>query len=246
VARERLGAQVALQRAQVGEQPLLRVGQAHGADEIIRRVGDDELAGALRGIRDLYAASLAAHGPGPAAVGWRDAAAQQLRFARLARVLDDHPVDGPAEVADWGCGYGALLAHLDARGAPLARYDGYDLSADMLAVAPADPRCRWIQSSALDRDYDYVFVSGTLNVRLGAPEAVWAEHVRATLRALHARARRGLAFNLMTSWVDWRSDDLFYADPAEWFTFCRRELSRAVSLQHDYPLHEWTMIVGAA
>jgi SAM-dependent methyltransferase len=207
-------------------------------------VGDDELAGALRRVRDLYAAGLATHGATPAAVGWHDAGAQHLRFSRLARVLDDHPAGGPADVADWGCGYGALLAHLDARGAAIARYDGYDLSPDMLAAAPADPRCRWIHGSELERDYDYVFVSGAFNVRLGTPEAGWAEHVRATLRALHARTRRGLAFNLLTSWVDWRSDDLFYADPAEWFTFCRRELSRAVSLQHDYPLYEWTMIVG--
>lgn len=209
-------------------------------------MSDDELARALRGVRDLYAAGLAEHGATPAAVGWHDEAAQELRFTRLARVLDDHPADGPMSVADYGCGYGALLAHLDARGAPIARYDGYDLSTEMLAAAPADPRCRWIHGSALETDYDYVLVSGTFNVRLGAPEGAWAENVRHTLRALHARARRGLAFNLMTSWVDWRADDLFYADPAEWFTFCRRELSRAVSLQHDYPLYEWTMVVGPA
>jgi SAM-dependent methyltransferase len=207
-------------------------------------VADDELAGALRGLRELYAAGLAAHGPTPVAVGWHDEAAQRLRFDRLARVLDDHPADGPVTVADWGCGYGALLAHLDARGTPIDRYDGYDLSAEMLAAAPRDERCRWINAAELDRDADYVFVSGTFNVRLGAPERVWAEHVRATLRALHARARRGLAFNLMTTWVDWRADELFYADPAEWLEFCCRELSRSVSLQHDYPLWEWTMIVG--
>jgi SAM-dependent methyltransferase len=207
-------------------------------------VGDDELAGALSGVRDLYAAGLAEHGPTPAAVGWHDEAAQQLRFERLARVLDEHPVDGPITVADWGCGYGALLAHLDARGTPVARYDGYDLSAEMLAAAPQDDRCRWMHGSELDRDVDYVFVSGTFNVRLSASDEAWGEHIRTTLRALHARARRGLAFNLMTSWVDWRAGQLFYADPAEWFTFCRRELSRSVSLQHDYPLYEWTMIVG--
>jgi SAM-dependent methyltransferase len=208
-------------------------------------VGNDELGRALRGVRDLYTAGLAEHGPTPAAARWKDEAAQRLRFDRLARVLDDHPADGSVTVADWGCGYGALLGHLDARGTAIARFDGYDVSAEMLAAAPQDERCRWIQGSALDRDVDYVFVSGTFNVRLSAPDDVWAGYIRSTLRALHARARRGLAFNLMTTWVDWRAEDLFYADPAEWFTFCRRELSRDVSLQHDYPLYEWTMIVGA-
>jgi SAM-dependent methyltransferase len=207
------------------------------------------VAQALQRVRDLYTANLAEHGATPAAAGWPDAAAQQLRFERLTRSVADHPPDGPATVADWGCGYGALLSHLDELdGFEVARYDGYDLSADMVAAgsqrAGDDPRCRWVIGDELDRDVDYVFVSGTFNVSLGAPEALWTAHVQQTLRALHARARRALAFNLLTSWVDWRAEGLFYADPAEWFTFCRRELSRSVSLQHDYPLHEWTMIVG--
>jgi SAM-dependent methyltransferase len=210
-------------------------------------VGNDELVRALRGVRDLYTAGLAEHGPTPAATRWKDEAAQQLRFERLARVIDAHPPEGPASVADWGCGYGALLGYLDAHGLRVGAYDGYDISAEMLAAAEravGDDRCRWVHGTELDRDVDYVFVSGTFNVRLEASDDVWADYIRSTLRALHARARRGLAFNLMTTWVDWRAEDLFYADPAEWFTFCRRELSPWVSLQHDYPLYEWTIIVG--
>lgn len=209
-----------------------------------------DLERALAAVQARYSDGVAAHGATPAAVGWHDEGAQQLRFQRLARMLDEHPRDEPATVADLGCGYGALLDHLDARpGPPIARYDGYDLSAGMLAAAckrhTGQARARWIESATLDRDVDYVFVSGTFHVHGGADEAAWAEHVRDTLRALHARARRGLAFNLMTTWVDWRADELYYGDPAEWFTFCRRELGPAVSLQHDYPLYEWTMIVGA-
>ena len=113
------------------------------------------------------------------------------------------------------------------------------------SATPEQARARWVESATLDRDVDYVFVSGTFNVHGGADEEAWAEYIAETLRALHARARRGLAFNLMTTWVDWRADELYYGDPAEWFTFCRRELGAAVSLQHDYPLYEWTMIVGA-
>ena len=208
-------------------------------------MADDELEQALQRVRDLYTDGYAVHGATSRAVGWTDPLAQELRFDRLARVVRDFPPEGPASVADWGCGYGALLAHLDARDdVEVARYDGYDLSAELLAAAPEDPRCRWTLGSELDREADYVFVSGAFNVRLGFSEEAWAEHVRDTLRALHAQARRGLAFNLMTSWVDWRSDDLFYADPAEWFDFCKRELGPLVSLQHDYPLYEWTMIVG--
>jgi hypothetical protein len=43
--------------------------------------------------------------------------------------------------------------------------------------------------------------------------------------------------------VDKRRANLFYADPAEWFEHCRRSYSRHVSLLHDYPLYEFTILV---
>jgi hypothetical protein len=63
------------------------------------------------------------------------------------------------------------------------------------------------------------------------------------IRRLSEQSARGLAFNLFTTYVDFRNDDLFYADPAEFFSLCRRELSRYVTLLHDYPLYEWTLVV---
>jgi hypothetical protein len=57
------------------------------------------------------------------------------------------------------------------------------------------------------------------------------------------RSRRGFAFNLFTTYVDWKEDHLYYGDPGFFFDFCKRELSRSVALLHDYPLWEWTMVV---
>jgi hypothetical protein len=83
-------------------------------------------------------------------------------------------------------------------------------------------------------------VSGTFNVRSQASDDDWSAYVRETLRTLAARSRRGFAFNLLSSFVDWRKKELFYADPAEYFSFCRG-LCRFVTLLHDYPLYEWTI-----
>jgi SAM-dependent methyltransferase len=193
-------------------------------------------------VERLYRDSLAEHGASPCGVGWKDEAAQTLRFEKLAYVLD---ADGPVSVIDWGCGYGAMFAFLDAR-VELARYTGYDISAEMLAAARAnvpDERARFVHGTRIEEDADYAFLSGTLNVRMSAPEAEWAAYVRDVLRMLHARSRRGFAFNLLTSYVDWREDHLYYADPGELFAFCRTELARSVTLLHDYPLYEWTIAV---
>jgi hypothetical protein len=58
-------------------------------------------------------------------------------------------------------------------------------------------------------------------------------------------SRRGIAFNMLTSYSDPEriTPRLHYADPCEMFDWCKRELSRHVALLHDYGLWEFTMIV---
>jgi hypothetical protein len=207
---------------------------------------DDALTRAIEAVRDLYTGNLAEHGIDSRSVGWPDADKQILRFAKLAYLIDADRPKAPVTVNDWGCGYGAMFEFLDRRpGAELERYTGYDVSADMLDAARRhvpDPRAQWVLGSEV-KDADYTFVSGTFNVRMEASDELWGEYVRAVLRTLHERSRRGFAFNLLTSYVDWRKDDLFYADPAEFFGYCKAELSRFVTLLHDYPLYEWTIVV---
>jgi hypothetical protein len=203
---------------------------------------DHELDDALAGVEALYTANLAEHGTSSASVGWPDADAQRLRFDKLAYVID---TDAPITVNDWGCGYGAMFRYLDER-FTLGGFNGYDISAEMLAAARAfvdDPRARWVRGAEVTETADYSFVSGTFNVRMEASDAAWQRYVEDTLRLLARRSRRGFAFNLLTAYVDWRKDDLFYADPAHFFAFCRENISRYVTLLHDYPLYEWTIAV---
>ncbi len=56
-------------------------------------------------------------------------------------------------------------------------------------------------------------------------------------------SRLGIAFNCLTTYVNWKEDHLYYADPFEFFDFCKRNISRYLCLLHDYPLYEWTMLV---
>lgn len=209
-------------------------------------MSDSGIPKTLDGIRDLYTGNLATHGLTSKGVGWKDDASHLLRFERLTRVIDSGL---PAyTVNDWGCGYAAMFDYLDSLGASrLSRYTGYDISAEMLAAARerCDPaRSRFVLGPDVAETADYTFVSGTFNVKLEASDAEWDAYVKSRLEALYARSTRGLAFNLLTSHVDWRADQLFYANPADYFDFCKRRLSRYVTLSHDYGLFEWTMLVS--
>jgi SAM-dependent methyltransferase len=211
---------------------------------------DRELSDALAGVEALYTANLAEHGTSSPSVGWPDADAQRLRFEKLAYVIALDPPSAEIAVNDWGCGYGAMFRYLDTRpDVRLARYNGYDISAEMLAAARGfidDPRAHWIQGADITEDADFSFVSGTFNVRMQASDEAWQRYIEDTLRLIAARSRKGFAFNLLTTYVDWRKDDLFYADPSYFFSFCRENFSRYVTLLHDYPLFEWTIAVRLA
>lgn len=199
----------------------------------------------LDGIRDLYEGNLAEHGTTSKSVGWRDEASQVLRFERLARVID--PGLGEFTVNDWGCGYGAMFGYLDrAHGSRLARYTGYDISPEMLEAARircGGPRANFVLGPEVTEAADYTFVSGTFNVKLQAGDADWDAYIKRHLEAMFGKCRRGLSFNLLTSYVDWKAENLFYADPKDFFDFCKTRLSRYVTLHHDYGLFEWTIAV---
>jgi SAM-dependent methyltransferase len=206
-----------------------------------------EVEKALSDVEALYTGNLEQHGLDSKAVGWPDDASHLLRFQKLAHVIEADPPAEPYSVNDWGCGYGAMFGFLDGlAGVELGSYRGYDISAEMIEAARRnidDPRAEFVEDGTVDRDADYTFVSGTFNVRAEATDEAWGEFVKEKLREIAARSRRGFAFNLLTTYVDWRKDDLFYADPTEFFTFCRENLSRYVTLLHDYPLYEWTIAV---
>lgn len=208
---------------------------------------DEGIPKVLDGIRDLYAGNLATHGPAAKSVGWKDDGSHRLRFERLSRVIERDAPRG-VTVNDWGCGYGAMFGYLDALpGVQLREYIGYDLSPEMIEAAKAqcDPaRSRFILGPEVVEAADYSFVSGTFNVKLQASDADWDAYVKRQLTQIYAHSHRGLAFNLLTSYVDWKAEGLFYADPATFFDFCQRHLSRHVTLVHDYALFEWTILVS--
>lgn len=198
----------------------------------------------LSGVASLYEDSLEKHGTAPKGVGWRDEDSHNLRFEKLVSVIAG---DDAVSINDLGCGYGSLHGYLRSIGRTVSHYRGYDISEKMLAEArdalPNDPSIELLPGALLAAEADYSFASGIFNVRLETTEEDWREHVLATLANMNAFSTRGFAFNLLSTYVEYREDHLFYGDPLYFFDHCKKNFSRFVSLLHDYPLYEWTVIV---
>jgi SAM-dependent methyltransferase len=199
----------------------------------------------LDSVARYYAEKLRMHGATARGVDWNSADSQDLRFTELLRICRG---DRSAVINDFGCGYGALAARLRRDGYTGA-YLGYDLSPEMVHAATIQasglPNCRFTSEVSELTPAEYTIASGIFNVRLSASVAIWEQHVRETIDQMAAVSLRGFAFNMLTSFADAdrMRDDLYYADPAMWVTFCLRRFPRAVTLVHDYPLYEFTMLV---
>jgi SAM-dependent methyltransferase len=206
----------------------------------------DPDSGLLREVERYYTGRVEEHGASARGVDWSSDDSQKLRFRQLVRLWEGEQQGREISVIDFGCGYGALVDYLAAQGAAF-RYQGFDISEAM--IREAAPRATAQRVFTTDRDRleraDYVVASGVFNVKLAAERPAWEEYMRRTIDAMAKLATRGFAFNALTSYSDPERQraDLHYADPASWFDHCKRTHSRFVTLLHDYPLYEFTLLV---
>lgn len=198
----------------------------------------------LEKIKTFMEETLDKHGHAPLGVGWRSRENQFLRFDQFSHLFEGR--EEPFSLNDLGCGLGGLYEWTMERGLPVSRYVGYDISQRMVADARAlhkADNAHFVHSVAPTEIADFSIGCGIFNTRLDESEEAWAEYMRGVVRQLAENSRVGFAFNSLTTYVDWREPHLFYADPAEWFDWCKRNVSKRVALLHDSPLYEWTMIV---
>jgi SAM-dependent methyltransferase len=197
----------------------------------------------LRQTRQYYDGRLAEHGATARGVDWNSEESQHLRFRELTRIMGDTQ----ASVLDYGCGYGALRAYLRQHGHE-GPYTGFDISERMIDAARAatsDPTAHFESDrNTLERS-DYTLASGIFNVKQDAVNDAWHRYMIETIADLAALSIRGFAFNALSCYsdADRRRPDLYYADPLELFDHCKRHMSRFVSLLHDTPLYEFTILV---
>lgn len=185
------------------------------------------------------------YGAGLQSVDWKSREAQSNRFRQLLKLVD---FSVPFSIIDYGCGDGELIRFLNTAGADF-QYFGFDVAPQMIETARKEfagsKNCLF--STRLE-DFpaaDYAVASGIFNLKFGANDEEWQKYMRATVFEMNRLSYRGFAFNALTSYSDaeFRRDDLFYADPLFWFDFCKRNISRFVSLLHDYPEYDFTIIV---
>lgn len=172
------------------------------------------------------------------ALGFGRRASQEKRFAAALGLGAFHG----KRLLDVGCGFGDLLAWLNARGIE-PRYTGVDI------VRPMIERCRKrFQGSgarfligdaltfAADEPYDYVVASGIFGYDAKGTRA----RVQPTLERLFNLTRIGMAVNFLSRRAPARSPGRLYLHPADVLQFALK-LTPAVRLDHTYLPNDFTL-----
>ncbi len=210
-----------------------------------KKIEDGEPENIVRRLQTHFDERIEKFGAGLQSVDWKSREAQYNRFRELLRVVD---FSVPFSIIDYGCGDGELFEFLQSTDAEF-QYYGFDVSPQMIAAAQsrfASAKNGLFSTRLADfPSADYAVASGIFNLKFDANEEDWREYIRTTIEDLNRLSYRGFSFNALTSYSDaeFKRADLYYADPLYWFDYCKRNLSRFVSLLHDYPEYDFTIIV---
>jgi SAM-dependent methyltransferase len=166
---------------------------------------------------------------------------REIRFD----VLRGLGIDAGSSVLDLGCGLADFYAYLKRNGVDVS-YTGVEIVPEFVERArAAHPDATILQRDILkepfaEKSFDFVVCSQVFNLRFA--ELDNEKMARTFLAEMYRVARRGLACDFVTSYVDFREDYLHYYDPGQLFAYAK-SLSKRVVLRHDYPLFEFCLYV---
>ena len=172
------------------------------------------------------------HGYSSNAVEFRDQSSHLARFQLLAEISHDL-----GSVLDVGAGLAHFYTYLRAHGFQ-GRYLGLEFveqfveSANHLMVDDENAEVRHfdVSTGELPTGFEYGFVSGVFNLARANAE----EFMYSTLKNLWEVCEKGMAFNILSTHVEYFDNHLFYVDPEKMFMFLKCELQCHIVMFHDY------------
>lgn len=194
-------------------------------------------------LRDHYAGSFSKHGCTSQGVDWgphEDRAL--LRHQKTLEVIKSMQ----CSLLDVGCGYGALLDITKQAG---FAYTGIDIVSEMTAKGrERHPQATFIDGDFLtypfaEKSFDYVICNGILTQKLTASIAEMDAFTKKIITKMFACACKGIAFNLMSTHVNFMADNLFYKSPLETHAWTTQNLSPFVRIDHTYMPFEYMVYV---
>ena len=171
------------------------------------------------------------------------ASGNENRRAMRFNTLLEAGVQPGDHILDLGCGFGDLYAFTQQLGLDI-KYTGIDINPNLVAEAQqrfpgVDFRTADIQHDAIGQ-FDFVLSTSCFNLKMQHQDNyTFAGDI---LQAAYKCARKGVAIDFLTSYVDFKgnAEEAFYYEPEKMFPVAKA-ITRRVTLRHDYPLFEFCL-----
>jgi SAM-dependent methyltransferase len=201
----------------------------------------------FREIVSHYEACLEAHGDTHLGVDWPK---EEDMFKRYAIMLDViRKTDKDVSLLDFGCGASHLYGYMQQHGQADIAYAGLDLSEKFIALCqqkyPQNPYycLDVLQDNEALPEFDYIVMNGVFTEKCSLTFETMLDYFKSMIRVVYPKARKGIAFNVMSEQVDWKRDDLFHLPLDTLANFLTKEIGRHFVIRNDYGLYEYTVYV---
>ncbi len=184
------------------------------------------------------------HGDNNLGVDWPNYEDTLIRH----RIMYELTQDSNSTLLDFGCGLGHFYEWIEKNNPNQIKYSGLDINEGFYKACKSKfPTIPFYHSDILKEDnlpnFDYIIANGVFTEKQGLTQNEMWEFFTLIISKLWSKCNKGIAFNLMSKYVDWEREDLFHIGIDELGWHLKNNLSRNFIIRHDYKLYEYTTYV---
>lgn len=187
-----------------------------------------------------YARTFEAHGATAKGVDWNDESEVLVRYDKMLAVLqkDFAPFASAPSLLDVGSGWGGMLRRAKELGIPL-RYTGIDVVEEMIKHGKQEFKdAEFLFMDVFDLPdkplYDFVVCNAILTQKLSVSIIKMERYLKEMALKMFKVCRHGIAFNVMSTRVNFTVNNLYYHNPSDLLSWLLEEVSPRVRLDHGY------------
>jgi cyclopropane fatty-acyl-phospholipid synthase-like methyltransferase len=180
-------------------------------------------------------------------VDWPNEADASTRYQVMLALIK--PSATEQTLLDFGCGASHLYQYMLEHDVTGLRYAGLDASSAFCDLSARKyPQNPYLCVDVLREpervgEFDYIVMNGVFTEKRKLSFDDMFDYFKEVLRIMFRKARRGIAFNVMSKQVDWERADLFHLPISSLTDFLAKELSRHYVVRNDYGLYEYATYV---
>lgn len=194
----------------------------------------------------VFRESFIKHGDTPKGIFANDSKTQKIRYKNLLKNLLVYK-EKDFSIHDIGCSMCDLHQYLLENNVN-HEFSGTEIVEEMVVSARKKyPNIKLYNrdfiNDKIDEKYDFVVLSGILNLPGDIDHALWHKFIFDLIPAMFEKCNIGIAFNFLTTYRTFSDPTLFYLDPKEVLDVCNKTISRFIIMDQSYPLFETTTTI---